>query len=99
MWSGDWDSDPRDAQMLEMALRNGRILITLDKDFGELIFLKRRPHSGVLRHVGFRASEHADVRHRARLRYKDDVVKNAMITVESGRVRVRQDESANVSFG
>ncbi|MEI7893576.1 MAG: DUF5615 family PIN-like protein, partial [Myxococcales bacterium] len=35
-WVGDWDRDPGDAEILRVAYSTGCILITLDKDFGEL---------------------------------------------------------------
>lgn len=37
-----------DAQVIQMALDEGRILITNDKDFGEKVFRDRRPHRGVI---------------------------------------------------
>src|SRR5271157_4749229 len=41
IWSGDWDEDPGDEEILTTALAQGRILITLDKDFGELAVVRR----------------------------------------------------------
>jgi predicted nuclease of predicted toxin-antitoxin system len=37
-----------DAQVLEIANREGRILVTMDKDFGELVFRERRLSTGVV---------------------------------------------------
>jgi predicted nuclease of predicted toxin-antitoxin system len=37
-----------DAEVLEMATKTGALLLTSDKDFGELVFRQRRLHSGVL---------------------------------------------------
>jgi predicted nuclease of predicted toxin-antitoxin system len=37
-----------DVEVLAIAQREGRILITNDKDFGELIFRRRLAHSGVI---------------------------------------------------
>ncbi len=37
-----------DAEVLAIAKREGRILITDDRDFGELVFRHRRPHAGVV---------------------------------------------------
>jgi predicted nuclease of predicted toxin-antitoxin system len=34
----DWPSDPGDEEILKRAKLESRILITLDKDFGELVF-------------------------------------------------------------
>ncbi|WP_254055560.1 DUF5615 family PIN-like protein [Leptospira mayottensis] len=36
VWSGDFTKDPGDEEILKMAYEEKRILITLDKDFGEL---------------------------------------------------------------
>ncbi len=35
IWIGDWDSDPGDKDILKFAFMERRILVTLDKDFGE----------------------------------------------------------------
>ena len=35
--------------LLSWAATEGRILITMDKDFGEFIFAERSPHSGLIR--------------------------------------------------
>jgi len=37
-----------DPEILALAVEQNRILITCDKDFGDIIFLNRRPHSGVI---------------------------------------------------
>jgi len=36
VWSGDWDNDPGDEAILALAYQEQRVLVTLDKDFGEL---------------------------------------------------------------
>lgn len=44
------DIDPRlaDEVILRRAAAEGRIVITMDKDFGELVYRSREPHAGVL---------------------------------------------------
>src|SRR4051794_19477452 len=37
-----------DEQILNLAVRTDRIVITNDKDFGDLVFRERRPHRGVI---------------------------------------------------
>jgi predicted nuclease of predicted toxin-antitoxin system len=61
VWSGDWTEDPGDEQILSTAHREGRILVTLDKDFGELAILKRQPHSGILRLVNLSTKQQITV--------------------------------------
>jgi predicted nuclease of predicted toxin-antitoxin system len=45
-----WDIDPKmkDIDILKLALNTNRIVITMDKDFGELIFNANASHAGVL---------------------------------------------------
>lgn len=48
-----------DADILERAEKEQRIVLTLDKDFGELVFRENKPHSGVIlcRVQGLQAKE------------------------------------------
>jgi len=43
VWIGEWNEDPGDEEILARAYREGRILVTLDKDFGELAIVHRHP--------------------------------------------------------
>jgi predicted nuclease of predicted toxin-antitoxin system len=44
------DQDPRmmDSDILDWAVREQRLVITMDKDFGELVYLSGRTHAGIL---------------------------------------------------
>ena len=42
-WVGHWERDPGDEKILSTAFTNYQVLVTLDKDFGELAVLKRSP--------------------------------------------------------
>src|SRR4051794_1593617 len=44
----DYQQGLSDLSVLEIASREGRILITNDSDFGELIFRESLPHAGVI---------------------------------------------------
>ena len=43
IWAGEWDEDPGDEEILARAHSQGRVLVTLDKDFGELAIVRGRP--------------------------------------------------------
>ncbi len=45
----DGKPDPGDAALLQMAFEQGRILITIDSDFGTLVFLFGAAHAGIVR--------------------------------------------------
>jgi predicted nuclease of predicted toxin-antitoxin system len=47
-----------DQEVLALAHREGRILITDDRDFGELVFRLHQPHAGV---IYLRLGEYADL--------------------------------------
>jgi hypothetical protein len=49
---GETEPDPDDAAILQRAFEDNRVLITLDKDFGELAIVYGRPHRGMIRLVG-----------------------------------------------
>lgn len=40
IWAGDWDEDPGDDEILRRAYREGRVLITLDKDLGNWLLFE-----------------------------------------------------------
>jgi len=44
------DRDPRmaDADILAWAVAEARVVVTMDKDFGELVYRSGQPHAGVL---------------------------------------------------
>jgi len=60
-WVGDWTGDPGDDAILAHAARNRQVIVTLDKDFGELAVVFDAPHAGILRLVDFRSSQQASV--------------------------------------
>ena len=88
-WSGDWPADPGDEESLARALAQGRVLVTLDKDFGELAIVRELPHAGILRPVGLSALQQAEVTLRVIQTHGADLAAGAIITAQAGRLRVR----------
>ena len=60
-----------------------RILVTLDKDFGELAVVRDQPHSGIVRLVGFPAPQQAGACHRVVMSHGDEVLDGGLATVTS----------------
>lgn len=89
IWVGDWPEDPGDAAILGQAFADGRILVTLDKDFGELAVLHGMPHAGIVRLVNWSAVEQSGVCIRALNLYGAELQAGALVTAEQGRFRVR----------
>ncbi len=69
--------------------REGRILVTLDKDFGELAIVRELPHAGILRLVGLSSRQQADVTLQVIADHGADLASGAIITAETGRLRLR----------
>lgn len=88
-WAGDWNEDPGDDEILRRAREQGRVLATLDKDFGELAVAQGMTHSGIIRLVGIRARDQGPTLAEILQSYESELRSGALITVEPGRVRVR----------
>ena len=88
-WVGDWSADPGDEQVLATAAAQEQVLVTLDKDFGELAVLHRRPHAGIVRLVNQGAQDQGLVCAAALRRYGAELAQGAIVTAEEHRVRIR----------
>jgi len=88
-WAGDLTRDPGDLELLRQAHAERRVLVTLDKDFGELAIVHGEPHSGIVRLVGFSARQQGQICSRVLALHSDDLAGGAIVTVEPGRIRVR----------
>ena len=95
VWAGDWDEDPGDEEILARAHNEHRVLVTLDKDFGELAILRDAPHSGILRLVSVPAKQQAKLCVEVLERHGDELSSGAIITVEMDRLRIRPPESSD----
>jgi predicted nuclease of predicted toxin-antitoxin system len=93
VWGGDWDTDPGDEEILGLAFSEGRVLVTLDKDFGRLAIHHGHPHCGIVRLVDLAAKRQAAVCSKVLQRYGSELQAGAIVTVEPGRVRVRPPDA------
>ena len=78
-----------DETVLAFAEEEKRILITEDKDFGELVFLRGLPHPGIVRLVEMTPMERADAMRFLIERHADAMHDGAIIVVTRKRVRIR----------
>ncbi len=87
-WTGE-DEDPGDEAIIRRSHRDGRVLITLDKDFGELAVFKAMPHAGIMRLVDLGAKRQGPFALAALARYESELENGAILTVYENRVRLR----------
>ena len=83
-----------DEDLLALAYREGRILVTDDKDFGELVFVQRLPHPCIVRFVEMRVSEKVAAMRRLIEQHGQAMGRGVLIVVTRERVRLRQGPGA-----
>jgi predicted nuclease of predicted toxin-antitoxin system len=79
---------PRRA-ILGIAQAEGRVLLTLDKEFGDLAIVKGAPHAGIIGLVGTRARDQGPGAVHVLAAHAEDLAGRSVLTVEADRVRVR----------
>ena len=86
------DRDPRatDEEVLAIALSEQRVLITEDKDFGELVFVRRLPHPCIIRFTDMPLTEKVAAIRQLIERHADAMEAGSMIVVTGSRVRIRR---------
>ena len=84
-----------DEDLLALATEEQRILITEDKDFGELVFVRRLPHPSIIRFVEMPVSEKVAAMLELLDRHEADMMAGAMIVVTRNRIRVRRVQTTS----
>lgn len=72
------------------ALEEQRILVTLDKDFGELVFLRGQLHAGIIRLVEVPSLSQAETIQSILVEHGKALLEGAVITLKNQRLRVRK---------
>lgn len=89
IWVPEIGKDPGDDVLLKKAFDEGLVLVTADKDFGELVYAHGMPHSAIIRIVDIPAREQGKVLIQLVEKYKIDIEKKSIITVDRYRIRIR----------
>ncbi|PJZ48921.1 DUF5615 family PIN-like protein [Leptospira saintgironsiae] len=89
IWVGDFQSDPGDEEILTLAFEQKRILITLDKDFGELAVVRKIPHHGIVRLVNLSTSEQVRISKYILGLHEKELFSGAIITASADKLRLR----------
>jgi predicted nuclease of predicted toxin-antitoxin system len=89
-FAGDVDWHMPDTDMLSLAHGEQRIILTMDTDFGELVYYSRQPHAGVLllRMPGANRDEKIRVVQEIVSRYGDQLPSHFCV-YRQGRLRIR----------
>ena len=86
--------DPKasDESLLSQAMTEQRVLVTEDKDFGELVFVHRIPHPCIVRFVEMTVTEKVTAMEGLLERHAEAMRRGAIIVVTKSRIRIRHSE-------
>ena len=80
--------DPGDHKLLEWAAAEERILVTIDTDFGERVFVEAVPHCGLIRLPDVPSKKCIELMAHVLERYAKELEAAAIITVRGGRIQI-----------
>lgn len=86
--------DPGDTALLRMAAEGGRILVTIDSDFGTLVYLFGAAHAGIVRLPDVPAAERITLMADLLARHGSDLP-GSIVTVRGGRIRISRTPSGS----
>jgi predicted nuclease of predicted toxin-antitoxin system len=87
--------DPRadDAHLMQLAVQDDRVLITEDKDFGELMFVQGLPHGPLVRLVELSVDEQVLAIGELLAQHSHELTGPVIVTITRGRIRIRRRNS------
>ena len=87
------EPDPGDRALLEWAVSEDRIVVTIDTDFGELIFAHSVAHRGLVRLPDVPAARRIALMERVLTSYPEALEAKSIITIRGQRIRISRSES------
>ena len=80
--------DPGDRTLLEWAASEQRILVTIDKDFGQIVFVEKVCHCGVVRLPDVPAAKRILLVQKLLQDHAQELADGAILTVRGERIRI-----------
>ena len=88
VYSADLGPDPGDLALLQRAVSEKRILVTIDTDFGRLVYRGGEVHCGIVRLPDVRVNRRIELMRTVIERYGPQLEKGAIVTVRGEKIRV-----------
>lgn len=85
-------ADPGDRELLQIAAEQERILITIDTDFGQLVYVDRASHFGIIRLPDVPAERRIRLMEIVLREYTNQLEERALITIRGERIRISKSE-------
>jgi predicted nuclease of predicted toxin-antitoxin system len=84
--------DPKasDERLMAFALQDDRVLVTEDRDFGELVFVRRLPHGPIVRLVELTVDDQVSGMAELLESRSVELTGPVMVTLTRGRFRIRR---------
>jgi predicted nuclease of predicted toxin-antitoxin system len=86
----DVNSRMPDYEILAWAVGEGRVIVTTDSDFEQIIWLQERPHCGVLRLENLPRSQRMLLFQEVLANYAEDLEAGAVIIAMQRKIRIRR---------
>ena len=83
------DAGATDEMLLALALKEQRVIITEDKDFGELVFLRGMSHPCIIRFVDMPIYEKVAAMRDLVENHSESMIDGTLIVVTRTRIRIR----------
>ena len=84
--------DPGDDALLAWAVAERRVLVTMDKDFGELVYRQGAAHAGLIRLPHVPSAERVALIEQILADHSPDQIEGAIVTVRGARVRISRSK-------
>ena len=81
-------ADPGDRALLDLAVAEGRVMVTIDMDFGELVFLHDVAHAGLVRLPDVPVVERVALMREVLTKCGDALSQRAIVTASAQRIRI-----------
>ena len=88
VYAGSLGPDPGDRALLQRAVSEKRILVTIDTDFGRLVYRGGEVHCGIVRLHDVRCHRRIELMSTVIERYEPQLKKEAIITVRGQKIRI-----------
>jgi predicted nuclease of predicted toxin-antitoxin system len=85
--------DPGDAALLRLAADEGRVLVTIDTDFGTLVYLSGAAHAGIIRLPDVPATRRIALMEQILTSKTETEIAGAIITASDSRIRFSRPAS------
>lgn len=92
--AADFADDPGDAELLRIAAAQGRVVVTIDNDFGKLVFAQGIGQAGMVRLESVRVHQRIFLMGIVLDQYAAELEAGAIVTAKAGHIRVRSGPSS-----